>query len=45
MTTFFPLFPNLSKIDIQASDSVIPLKPNEKNDKNPMKHHGSFHPG
>lgn len=30
MTTFLPLFPNLSKIERQASDSVILLKPNKK---------------
>lgn len=30
MATFFPLFPNLSKIYIQAPDSVILLKPNKK---------------
>ena len=27
---FFPLFPNLSKIETQAPDSVILLKPNKK---------------
>lgn len=34
--TFFPLFPDLSKIEMQAPDSVILLKPNKKTMRTPL---------
>lgn len=36
--TFFLLFPNLSKIEMQAPDSLILLKPNKKTNENPINH-------